>query len=134
MTCVDKDPRRIADLKEGRVPIYEPGLEKLVIEGARQGQLHFSTELSEIVRAADDVVFITVGTPQCEDDGSADLSNVTEVARGIGRALSGAEKRTRPLVVANKSTVPVGSGDYVSMLVAEGAAEQGGSKGAEGDY
>ena len=118
--CVDNDTRRIAGLEEGRMPIYEPGLGELVAECAHQENLSFSTELEEVVRGAD-VVFIAVSTPQ-GDDGSADLSSVAEVARSIGRALSRA-RRERPLVVVNKSTVPVGSGDYVSMLIREGVAE-----------
>ncbi|MCV5950885.1 hypothetical protein OFN94_39380, partial [Escherichia coli] len=75
------------------------------------------------VRRAE-VVFVAVDTPP-DEDGSADLSNVAAVARSIGRALSGAGERERPLIVVNKSTVPVGSGDYVSMLVREGAEEAG---------
>jgi UDPglucose 6-dehydrogenase len=122
VTCVDKDEGRIALLEEGQVPIYEPGLEELLTGGARRGRLRFSTVLSEIVHGAD-VLFIAVGTPQ-GDGGSADLSDVAAVARGVGQALSKVE-RLRPLVVVNKSTVPVGSGDYVSMLIAEGAAEGG---------
>ena len=122
VTCVDRDAERVADLEEGRMPLYEPGLEELVVRSAHQRRLRFSTDLPEVVREAD-VLFIAVDTPQ-GDDGSADLSNVGEVARRIGRALAepGTE-RTRPLVVVNKSTVPVGSGDYVSMLIQEGAAE-----------
>jgi UDPglucose 6-dehydrogenase len=103
------------------MPIYEPGLEELVVQGSRQGRLSFSTDLTEVVREAD-VLFIAVDTPQ-GDDGSADLASVAAVARSVGRALSEAQKRTRPLVVVNKSTVPVGSGDYVSMLIQEGAVE-----------
>ena len=128
VVCVDRDADRIADLEEGRMPLFEPGLEELVSESVRQGRLRFSTELSEAVK--EDVLFIAVGTPQGED-GAADLSSVGEVARGVGRVLAetppGAQ-RTRPLVVVNKSTVPVGSGDYVSMLIQEGAAE-GGAEG-----
>jgi UDPglucose 6-dehydrogenase len=107
------------------MPLFEPGLEELVSESVRQGRLRFSTELSEAVK--EDVLFIAVGTPQGED-GAADLSSVGEVARGVGRVLAEAPpkaQRTRPLVVVNKSTVPVGSGDYVSMLIQEGAAESG---------
>src|SRR5215210_560596 len=113
------------------MPLFEPGLEELVSESVRQGRLRFSTELSEAVK--EDVLFIAVGTPQGED-GAADLSSVGEVARGVGRALAEAPpgaQRTRPLVVVNKSTVPVGSGDYVSMLIQEGAAE-GVSSGGDG--
>ena len=123
VVCVDRDADRIADLEEGRMPLFEPGLEELVSESVRQGRLRFSTEFSEAVK--EDVLFIAVGTPQGED-GAADLSSVGEVARGIGRVLAEAPpgaQRTRPLVVVNKSTVPVGSGDYVSMLIQEGAAE-----------
>jgi len=125
VVCVDRDADRIADLEEGRMPLFEPGLEELVSESVRQGRLRFSTELSEAVK--EDVLFIAVGTPQGED-GAADLSSVGEVARGVGRVLAEAPpgaQRTRPLVVVNKSTVPVGSGDYVSMLIQEGAAESG---------
>ncbi len=128
VVCVDRDADRIADLEEGRMPLFEPGLEELVSESVRQGRLRFSTELSEAVK--EDVLFIAVGTPQGED-GAADLSSVGEVARGVGRVLAEAPpgaQRTRPLVVVNKSTVPVGSGDYVSMLIQEGAAE-GGAEG-----
>ncbi len=120
VVCVDRDEGRVAELGEGRMPIYEPGLEELVVEGSRRGRLSFSTDLSEAVHTAD-VMFIAVDTPQ-GDDGSADLSSVGAVARSIGRALAETE-RERPLVVVNKSTVPVGSGDYVSMLIQEGAAE-----------
>jgi UDPglucose 6-dehydrogenase len=132
VTCVDRDTGRVADLEEGRMPIFEPGLEELVVRNVHQGQLRFTTDLPEVAREAD-ILFIAVDTPQ-RGDGSADLSSVGEVARGIGRALAeappGADKtrRERPLVVVNKSTVPVGSGDYVSMLIKEGATE-GGSSG-----
>ena len=131
VTCVDKDEERIAKLEEGQMPIYEPGLEEIVVRSAHQGRLRFTTNLPEVVRGAD-VLFIAVDTPQ-GDDGSANLSSVAEVARSVGRALAepGAE-RTRPLVVVNKSTVPVGSGDYVSMLIQEGAAE-GGAEGSSGN-
>src|ERR671932_1013520 len=122
VTCVDKDEGRVAGLKEGRLPFYEPGLEELVAECARQGRLRFSTDFTKITHDAE-VLFIAVDTPQ-GDDGSADLSSVGMVAKSIGRALAAVEaKRERPLIVVNKSTVPVGSGDYVSMLIQEGAAE-----------
>ncbi len=122
VTLVDRDAERIEQLEGGRVPFFEPDLEELLARNRKC--LSFATEFSEVVREAD-VVFIAVDTPQ-GDDGSADLSSVGTVARGIGRALSEASpevRRERPLVVVNKSTVPVGSGDYVSMLIQEGAAE-----------
>ncbi|MEJ7843922.1 MAG: UDP-glucose/GDP-mannose dehydrogenase family protein [Rubrobacter sp.] len=124
VTCVDKNAELIAELGEGRMPFYEPGLEELVEGGVRQGRLRFSTDLAPVVQRAE-VIFIAVDTPQSEG-GSADLTSVGAVARGIGRALSEVgTDRERPLVVGNKSTVPVGSGDYVSMLLREGAEEGG---------
>jgi UDPglucose 6-dehydrogenase len=125
VVCVDRDEGRVAELREGRMPIYEPGLEELAAEGSHRGRLSFSSDLPKVVYGAD-VVFIAVDTPQGED-GSADLSSVGTVARSVGRALAeaggGRASGERPLVVVNKSTVPVGSGDYVSMLIQEGAAD-----------
>jgi UDPglucose 6-dehydrogenase len=121
VTCVDKDEGRVAELNEGRVPIYEPGLEEMISRARKR--LSFTTELPEVVREAD-VVFVAVNTPPGED-GSADLSSVGTVARAVGRALAEAPGREKPLVIVNKSTVPAGSGDYVSMLVREGAEEFG---------
>ncbi len=134
VTCVDRDAGRVVALEEGRIPIFEPGLEELVVRNVRQGRLRFATDLPEVAREVD-ILFITVDTPQ-GDDGSADLSSVGEVAREIGRALAEAPpgvertRRERPLIVVNKSTVPVGSGDYVSMLVQEGAAASSSGNGA----
>jgi UDPglucose 6-dehydrogenase len=126
--CVDRDERRIGALTEGRMPFYEPGLEELVGRSVREEGLSFSGSdgLARLVREAD-AVFIAVDTPE-GDDGSADLSSVAEVARRIGRALAepDAQPRERPLIVVNKSTVPVGSGDYVSMLIRDGMEEAGG--------
>ncbi len=136
VACLDRDEGRVAGLREGRIPIYEPGLEEMVAGGARRGRLRFTMDLPEVVREAD-VLFIAVDTPQ-GDDGSADLSSVGAVARGVGRALAEVAEsgsRERPLVVVNKSTVPVGSGDYVSMIVHEGATEgEGSSGGTAVDY
>jgi UDPglucose 6-dehydrogenase len=122
VTLVDVDEERVADLRWGKLPIYEPGLEELMAKST--SRLRFTTELAPLAREAD-VVFIAVDTPQ-KADGSADLSSVAAVARGIGRVLSEeANMRERPLVVVNKSTVPVGSGDYVSMLIYDGLEETG---------
>jgi UDPglucose 6-dehydrogenase len=128
VTCLDNDRERVAGLREGRVPFYEPGLEELIARSA--GRLRFagSEKLAEVVRESD-VLFVAVGTPQ-GGDGSADLSNVAAVARAIGRALGGSTPRELPLVVVNKSTVPVGSAYYVSTLVGDGIDEAGG-EGAE---
>jgi UDPglucose 6-dehydrogenase len=122
VVCVDKDEGKIAGLRKGRLPIYEPGLRELVDGGLRRKRLSFSGELSGAVGKAE-VLFIAVDTRQ-NGDGSADLSSVAAVARGIGRALAEAS-RERPLVVVNKSTVPVGGGDYVSMLIRDGIEEVG---------
>jgi len=126
VTCVDKDEERVSGLKEGRIPFYEPGLEELVEGSIRRRRLRFVTNLPGVIQEAD-LLFIAVDTPQGEG-GAADLSSVATVARSIGRALAEASsgtQRNRPLVVVNKSTVPVGSGDYVSMLIQEGATEGG---------
>jgi UDPglucose 6-dehydrogenase len=133
VVCVDKDEERIRGLRTGRMPVYEPGLEELVWRGLRGERLSLAgvDGLAALVREAD-VLFIAVDTPQ-NGDGSADLSSVAAVAKSIGRDLAGADGRSgeRPLVVVNKSTVPVGSGDYVSMLIREGLEEAGtGEEGA----
>lgn len=120
--CVDKDPERIKNLQSGRVPIYEPHLETLISDSA--GRISFSEEVESAVSDSD-VLFIAVDTPTGED-GSANLSSVATVARAVGRALaSSASRRDEPLIVVNKSTVPVGTGDYVSMLIEEGVEETG---------
>ncbi|CAN5911009.1 UDP-glucose/GDP-mannose dehydrogenase family protein [soil metagenome] len=122
VTCVDKDEEKIRALNRGQMPIFEPHLEDLVARGEEKEKLSFTTQLPEVVEGAD-IVFIAVDTPR-DEDGSADLSSVAVVARSVGRALAETHRET-PLVVVNKSTVPVGSGDYVSMLVREGAEEGG---------
>ncbi len=139
VTLVDVDEEKVASLRRGEFPIFEPGLEEFVDKGG--DRLRYTTEMEPVVRRAD-LIFIAVNTPQGED-GAADLSSVGAVARGIGRALAGAspegdaregdaqESRRRPLVVVNKSTVPVGSGDYVSMLIRDGIDEAGGGAGIE---
>ncbi|MBA2692060.1 MAG: UDP-glucose/GDP-mannose dehydrogenase family protein [Rubrobacter sp.] len=120
VTCVDVDEERVEGLRNGVMPIYEPSLEEMVARRYGDGSLSFATGLPEVVREAD-IVFIAVNTPP-DDNGSADLSNVADVARAIGASLAVVERES-PLVVVNKSTVPVGSGDYVSMLIREGAED-----------
>ncbi|MBK9132706.1 MAG: UDP-glucose/GDP-mannose dehydrogenase family protein [Gammaproteobacteria bacterium] len=107
--CVDIDTRKIAKLKQGQIPIYEPGLDDLVHNNLKAGRLNFTTDVAEGV-AHGLFQFIAVGTPPGED-GSADLQYVLEVARGIGRHMS--EYR----VIVNKSTVPVGTADKVKAAV-----------------
>ena len=110
VACVDKDESKVATLKAGKMPIYEPGLEELVRRNHQEDRLRFTTDLASSVRASD-IVFIAVGTPQGED-GSADLQHVLAVARDIGRAL---DKFT---VIVDKSTVPVGTAVRVAKTIA----------------
>lgn len=112
VTCVDKDESKIAALKAGRIPIYEPGLQDLVAKNARDGRLSFTTDLAGPVKAAD-AVFIAVGTPSRRGDGHADLSYVYAAAREIAHAVEGFT------VVVDKSTVPVGTGDEVERIIRE---------------
>jgi UDPglucose 6-dehydrogenase len=108
--CVDNDENKIDALRRGEIPIYEPGLEEMVPRNVTEDRLKFTTDLAAAVRASE-VIFIAVGTPQ-DEDGSADLRHVLEVARGIGRAMNGFK------VVVNKSTVPVGTAAKVRETIA----------------
>ncbi|WP_353646650.1 UDP-glucose/GDP-mannose dehydrogenase family protein [Mesorhizobium sp. WSM2239] len=112
ITCVDQDAARIASLKEGQVPIFEPGLDQLVEAGRSAHRLTFSTDLSVAIKDAD-AVFMAVGTPARKTDGRADVSNVVEAARQIAKAC-----RSR-LVVIVKSTVPVGTCDRIERTIRE---------------
>ena len=112
VVCIDKDPAKIAALNEGRMPIYEPGLDTLVAENVRAKRLTFSTDLRPAVASAQ-AVFIAVGTPSRRGDGFADLSYVTAAAREIAEALTGYT------VIVTKSTVPVGTGDEVERIIRE---------------
>ena len=109
VVCVDADRAKVDALRAGEIPIYEPGLNEMVPRNVVAERLSFTTDLEASVRAAD-VLFIAVGTPQ-DEDGSADLSHVLEVARGIGRAMNGYK------VVVNKSTVPVGTAAKVRQVI-----------------
>src|ERR687897_784679 len=128
VTCLDNNEERVASLREGKVPFYEPGLQELIAKSAGRLRFASSERLTEVIRGSD-VLIVAVGTPH-GGDGSADLSNVADVARAIGHALGGSTPRELPLVVVNKSTVPVGGAYYVSTLVDEGIDEVGG-KGAK---
>jgi len=110
VVCVDNDSVKITDLEAGRMPIYEPGLEEMVARNITDGRLTFTTDLAAAVRRAV-IVFITVGTPP-KPNGQADLGAVEDVARGIAQAME------RYTVVVNKSTVPVGTGDFVREVIA----------------
>jgi UDPglucose 6-dehydrogenase len=110
--CIDMDEARIAALNDGRIPIFEPGLEDLVATNARDGRISFSTDLRAAVASAE-AVFIAVGTPSRRGDGFADLTYVHAAAREIASALTGFT------VVVTKSTVPVGTGDEVERIIRE---------------
>jgi UDPglucose 6-dehydrogenase len=115
VTCVDTDSAKIARLRRGEMPIYEPGLEALVAANTAAGRLAFTTELLPAIEGTD-AVFIAVGTPSRRGDGHADLSYVFAAAAEIGRAL--AETRTGGYtVVVTKSTVPVGTGREVAKIL-----------------
>ena len=111
VTCVDKDAAKIAALKRGEIPIFEPGLAELVESNVRQGRLEFAAEASRIGEA--EAVFIAVGTPSRRGDGHADLSFVYQAVREIAPSLSSTA------VVITKSTVPVGTGDEIENILRE---------------
>jgi UDPglucose 6-dehydrogenase len=110
VTCIDKDAGKIERLQAGGIPIYEPGLDRLVADNVKAGRLSFTTEAAEAVRAAD-AVFIAVGTPSRRGDGHADLTYVYAAAEEIAGLLDGFT------VVVTKSTVPVGTGDEIEAII-----------------
>ncbi|TCN30855.1 UDP-glucose 6-dehydrogenase [Sinorhizobium americanum] len=112
VVCLDKDESKIAALKKGEIPIFEPGLEHLVASNVAAGRLHFTTDLAPAVSGSD-VIFIAVGTPSRRGDGHADLSYVHAAAREIAANLNGFT------VIVTKSTVPVGTGDEVERIIRE---------------
>ncbi len=109
VVCVDIDVTKIENLKKGIVPIFEPGLEQLVLSNYKSKNLDFATNLSKVIDDAS-IVFIAVGTPM-GDDGSADLQYVIAVAEQIGKLM------TKPLIIVDKSTVPVGTADKVKATI-----------------
>ncbi|MCL4105467.1 UNVERIFIED_CONTAM: hypothetical protein GTU68_055598 [Idotea baltica] len=116
VVCVDKDPAKIAKLRAGEVPIYEPGLDVLMAKNVEAGHLSFTGDLAEAVAGAD-AVFIAVGTPTRRGDGHADLTYVFAAAKEIATALTGYA------VVVTKSTVPVGTNRQVQQVIAKAAPE-----------
>ncbi len=117
VTCIDVDEQKIDNLKHGIIPIYEPGLETLVHKNTKSGRLHFTTRLEDVINDMD-IVFSAVGTPP-DEDGSADLKYVLEVARTIGRHLN------KYIVVVTKSTVPVGTAMKVKQAISEELDKRG---------
>lgn len=117
VVCVDVDEKKIADLKAGKVPIYEPGLEEMVSTNVEQGRLSFTTDIRKAVRDSL-IIFIAVGTPPRED-GTADLQYVLQVAGDIGKHINGYK------IVVDKSTVPVGTAEKVTGAITEAMAARG---------
>ena len=117
VTCIDVDKNKIDGLNQGIVPIYEPGLESLVRKNKKSGRLHFATRLEDVINNVD-IVFCAVGTPP-DEDGSADLKYVLEVARTIGKHLN------RYIVVVTKSTVPVGTAQKIKNVILEELKSRG---------
>jgi len=115
--CVDIDQNKIENLKKGMIPIYEPGLEEMVIRNYEVGRLHFETELKDVLNKVE-VLFSAVGTPP-DEDGSADLKYVLNVARTIGQAMN------HYLLVVTKSTVPVGSAQKIKQTILDEQAKRG---------
>ncbi len=111
VTCVDVDKEKIERLKEGVVPIYEPGLEQIVTKNMQAGRLHFTTDIRAAVQEAL-VIFLAVGTPP-KGDGSADLRFIEEAARSIAEHMNGYK------VIVTKSTVPIGTGERLRQLIRE---------------
>ncbi|CAN7611083.1 UDP-glucose/GDP-mannose dehydrogenase family protein [Phenylobacterium sp. LjRoot219] len=118
VTCIDKDAGKIERLQAGGIPIYEPGLDKLVADNVKAGRLFFTTEAAEAVKKAD-AVFIAVGTPSRRGDGHADLSYVYAAAEEIAGLIEGFT------VVVTKSTVPVGTGDEIEAIMQRVRADAG---------
>ena len=109
VVCVDVNAQKIESLKQGEIPIYEPNLDSMVLRNMKAGRLHFTTDLESVLDDVE-VVFSAVGTPP-DEDGSADLRYVLEVARTVGRHMS------KYLVVVTKSTVPVGTAQRVKAVI-----------------
>ncbi len=111
VTCIDKDTKKVSQLSEGSIPIYEPGLESLIRTNIGKKRLFFTSDAGEGIKDSE-VVFIAVGTPAGED-GSADLQHVINAARDIGRTM------TSYMVIVTKSTVPVGTSEKVRKAIRE---------------
>lgn len=117
VTCVDVNQAKIDGLQKGIVPIYEPGLEDMLLRNSKAGRLHFTTSLPGVINDVE-VVFCAVGTPP-DEDGSADLQYVKEVARTVGQSMS------HYLLFVTKSTVPVGTAQIVKQVIADELQKRG---------
>ena len=112
VTCIDKDLKKIDKLKNGKIPIYEPGLQELVVKNHKVGRLKFSTNLKESVRKSD-IIFICVGTPTKKNSSAADLTQVYNVAKEISNSIS------KFKIIITKSTVPVTTGDEIESILSK---------------
>lgn len=117
VTCVDVNQQKIENLQHGQIPIYEPGLDEMVLRNQREGRLHFTTDIKSCLNQVE-IVFIAVGTPP-EEDGSADLKYVLDVARTVGREMN------RYTLLVTKSTVPVGTARKVRAVIEEELTRRG---------
>ena len=117
VTCVDIDENKISALQNGKIPIYEPGLEEMVIRNQKEGRLNFTTQLASCINNVD-IVFSAVGTPP-DEDGSADLRYVINVARDFGRNVM------KYAVLVTKSTVPVGTAQKIKVVIQEELDKRG---------
>jgi UDPglucose 6-dehydrogenase len=117
VTCVDINNKKISDLNEGKIPIYEPGLKELIERNVKQRRLFFTTKAEEAIKSAD-IIFIAVGTPQ-KENGQAELKYVLEVGKTIGKYLN------QYKVIVNKSTVPVGTAEKVTKEISSQLKERG---------
>ena len=110
--CVDKDLKKIENLKKGIIPIYEPGLEELVIKNYKNKRLSFSTNLKESIKKSD-IIFICVGTPTKKGGSSADLTQIYNVAKEIASSIN------KFKIIITKSTVPVTTGDEIEKIISK---------------
>ena len=110
--CVDKDIKKVEDLKRGIIPIYEPGLEELVLKNYKNKRLKFSTDLKDSISKSD-IIFICVGTPTKKNGNGADLSQIFNVAKEIRGSLS------KYKIIVTKSTVPVTTGDDIQKIISK---------------
>ncbi len=117
VTCVDIDEKKVKKLSSGKVTIYEPGLEKIFLRNEKEGRLHFTTSIKDAIKDAK-IIFLALPTPP-DEDGSADLKYVLQVANDIGKLLNKDEYK----VVINKSTVPVGTADKVRAAILKSAVD-----------
>ena len=108
--CVDKDIKKIENLKKGIIPIYEPGLEELVLKNYKNNRLKFSTNLKDAVSKSD-IIFICVGTPSKKKSNAADLTQIFDVAKEIRSSIS------KFKIIITKSTVPVTTGDEIEKII-----------------